>query len=69
MLEAFETFRAELRHVYLSNVFSREGNNTTCASCGAELICRLRQEVDAQNLDRRGRCSACGAENGIVVAR
>jgi pyruvate formate lyase activating enzyme len=69
MLEAFEIFRAELRHVYLSNVFSQEGNNTFCGDCGVELINRMRTEVDSHNLDESGRCAECGAENAIIVAR
>ncbi len=67
MMEAFEIFRAELRHVYLSDVFSQEGNNTFCAECRAEIVNRIHADVDAHNLDARGRCGECGAENGIVV--
>jgi len=51
--------REGLRYVYTGNVHDREGDVTTCPSCGAAVIERDWYEILGSNLDR-GRCGACG---------
>jgi pyruvate formate lyase activating enzyme len=49
-----------LKHVYTGNVHDRSGQSTYCAGCGALLIGRDWFELDRWELDREGRCKACG---------
>lgn len=49
-----------LRHVYVGNVASQEGESTTCHHCGSLLIRRDRYEVSEWNLTDGGACGACG---------
>lgn len=57
---ARELARAEgLKHVYLGNVRTRDGETTRCPSCDAIAIERERYVVVANRLDA-GRCQACG---------
>jgi pyruvate formate lyase activating enzyme len=51
--------REGLRFVYTGNVHDREGDATSCPSCGAAVIERDWYDILAYRLDR-GRC-ACGA--------
>ncbi len=54
---------AGLRHVYAGNARGRVGRfeNTSCHSCGAELILRTGFRVTANRL-ANGRCSECGEQ-------
>ncbi len=51
--------RAGLKHVYTGNVHDREGDTTSCASCGRALIQRDWYELLAYDLDDAGRCPSC----------
>jgi pyruvate formate lyase activating enzyme len=51
--------RAGLRYVYTGNVHDREGDTTTCPSCGTAVIERDWYEILGAKLDR-GTCAACG---------
>ena len=52
--------REGLRYVYTGNVHDREGDTTSCPSCGAAVIVRDWYEILETNL-RSGACGACGA--------
>ncbi|HEY1812160.1 MAG TPA: AmmeMemoRadiSam system radical SAM enzyme [Kofleriaceae bacterium] len=47
-----------LRFVYTGNVHDREGDTTSCASCGAPVIVRDWYQIVESNLDQ-GRCGSC----------
>jgi pyruvate formate lyase activating enzyme len=49
-----------LKHVYTGNVHDREGDVTSCVTCGEAVIERDWYELIAYRLDERGRC-ACGS--------
>jgi pyruvate formate lyase activating enzyme len=51
--------KAGLRYVYTGNVHDRDGDRTTCPSCGTAVIERDWYEILASNL-RGGACGACG---------
>ncbi|HEY5920870.1 MAG TPA: AmmeMemoRadiSam system radical SAM enzyme [Kofleriaceae bacterium] len=51
--------RAGLRYVYTGNVHDREGDTTSCPSCGTAVIERDWYEILGTKLDR-GNCAACG---------
>jgi pyruvate formate lyase activating enzyme len=51
--------KAGLKFVYTGNVHDREGDTTSCPSCGAEVIVRDWYEIRSSNLDR-GACGSCG---------
>jgi pyruvate formate lyase activating enzyme len=51
--------REGLRYVYTGNVHDREGDATSCPSCGEKVIERDWYEILAARLDR-GCCAACG---------
>jgi pyruvate formate lyase activating enzyme len=57
-----------LRHVYTGNVRDRAGSNTLCAACGKVLISRDGYQLLDWNLDRAGRCTACGSPCAGVFA-
>ena len=50
---------AGLRHVYTGNVHDRDGDRTTCPSCGAAVIERDWYELRRWALTGDGRCRAC----------
>ena len=49
-----------LHYVYTGNVDYREGEVTSCASCGASVIERDRYSILRYRLDAHGRCARCG---------
>ena len=62
---AYEIFRQHLHFVYLGNIVSDEGCNTTCRSCGNMLVERRGYAINASGLNG-STCSSCGAENNII---
>ncbi|MDR2379218.1 MAG: AmmeMemoRadiSam system radical SAM enzyme, partial [Bifidobacteriaceae bacterium] len=50
-----------LRHVYLGNVWDREGSTTFCPRCGAALVVRDGYSILRQRLGPDGLCPLCGA--------
>jgi pyruvate formate lyase activating enzyme len=52
--------RTGLRYVYTGNVHDREGDTTTCPSCGTAVIERDWYEILQSKLNK-GSCSSCGA--------
>lgn len=59
---AFEIARAEgLYHVYIGNLLSAKGQDTSCHSCGGLLVERRGYEVLQNKIDS-GRCPACRTE-------
>jgi pyruvate formate lyase activating enzyme len=52
--------RAGLKYVYTGNVHDREGDTTSCPSCGTAVIERDWYQILGSNL-RAGACGACGA--------
>jgi len=51
--------RAGLRYVYTGNVHDREGDRTSCPSCGTAVIERDWYEILSSNLEN-GKCGGCG---------
>jgi len=52
--------KAGLRYVYTGNVHDREGDTTSCHSCGAEVLVRDWYEILDAKLGPGGTCSSCG---------
>ena len=50
-----------LRYVYVGNVHDREGDATSCPSCGRVVIARDWYDILDYRLDARGCCGFCGA--------
>lgn len=62
LVRARELARAEgLKHVYVGNLPTRDGETTFCPGCGAALIRRDRYVILSNRL-RDGRCPDCGRE-------
>jgi len=51
--------KSGLKHVYLGNVITNDGETTFCPKCGKALIKRLRMTIISSNMDGRC-CSFCG---------
>lgn len=51
-----------IRYPYTGNVSDLCGQNTVCHRCGALLIERCWYQLGIWNLDREGRCTACGTK-------
>ena len=64
---AYDAFSKHLDYVYLGNVASRRGADTSCTSCGALLIERRGYSTKPVGLADDATCTRCGAENNIVV--
>ncbi len=58
--------KAGLKFVYLGNLGSHPGENTTCPKCGALVIERTGYQVDLLALDQKGNCKKCGQGLNIV---
>ncbi len=52
--------REGLRHVYTGNVHDRDGDTTSCLSCGAPVLVRDWYEIVETNLGPNGTCRSCG---------
>jgi pyruvate formate lyase activating enzyme len=63
LIEIGERLRGRLPHVYLSNVYSAEANNTLCRSCRAVLVDRLGPRIAVPGLRPDGACRKCGTDN------
>lgn len=64
---AYGIFTKHLDYVYLGNVRSPEGSDTSCTSCGALLIERRGYVTKVVGLTEEGTCAECGAQNNIVM--
>lgn len=51
-----------LEHVYTGNIHDREGDATSCASCGTKVIERDWYRIDRYALTKDGSCPTCGAK-------
>jgi pyruvate formate lyase activating enzyme len=60
LIKLFETASKYLNYVYLGNMISDAGQNTTCPKCGATAAKRTGYTIKLQNLDQKGKCSTCG---------
>jgi pyruvate formate lyase activating enzyme len=58
--------RTGLHYVYTGNVHDRDGDTTSCPSCGAEVLVRDWYEILDAKVGRDGACGACGA---IIAGR
>lgn len=52
--------QAGLRHVYTGNVHDREGDTTSCPSCGEDLIVRDWYAILEDKVGPTGACTTCG---------
>lgn len=52
--------REGLKHVYIGNADTADGETTFCAGCGASLITRQRYVVTENRLTTDGTCPTCG---------
>ena len=64
-----EMFIQKLKYVYIGNAQTEGGADTFCIHCGAAMIRRIGFTPDLSGMASDGRCSACGADNGIIVRR
>ncbi len=59
-----------LHYAYTGNVHDRDGDTTTCPSCGLELVVRDWYRMLEWRLSEEGTCSACGTPiPGVFEAR
>jgi len=49
-----------LKHVYMGNTASDEGQNTYCQVCGKIVTARSGYRIKIMNLDEKGKCLNCG---------
>jgi len=56
----FEVASRYLDNVYLGNIVSVVGQNTSCHKCGKVVIKRTGYKTEHLNIDVEGRCSNCG---------
>jgi pyruvate formate lyase activating enzyme len=56
----FETASKYLDYVYTGNMVSDAGQNTKCPKCGKTVAKRSGYTIKLQNLDQKGKCTACG---------
>lgn len=64
---AWEITSKYLKYVYLGNVYTKEGRDSACSSCGAVLVERLGYSIRVAGLTFDGRCSKCHASNNFVM--
>ncbi|HZQ58769.1 MAG TPA: AmmeMemoRadiSam system radical SAM enzyme [Acidimicrobiales bacterium] len=50
-----------VHHAYTGNVHDRDGQSTSCATCGARVIERDWYQLGEYRLDEAGHCLGCGA--------
>lgn len=67
LLTAYEIGRKYLHFVYMGNVHSDVGNDTTCAHCGTRLIERRGYQTKILSLSPDGKCGNCGGDNNIIL--
>jgi pyruvate formate lyase activating enzyme len=65
LLKAREIAKHSLNYVYLGNLATGEGNDTSCPGCGGRLVERSGYRARVQNLTD-GVCRLCGYATGIV---
>lgn len=64
--KAYSIATMKLRYVYLGNVLTDQGQDTTCPECGRTVISRRGFHVSAANLDD-GKCRRCGHPVAVVL--
>jgi pyruvate formate lyase activating enzyme len=58
----FEIASEKLDYVYLGNIHTGSGQNTTCPECGTTVTIRSVYETETVNLDNEGKCTGCGKQ-------
>jgi pyruvate formate lyase activating enzyme len=61
LVKAREVARRRLDYVYLGNIWTEDGSDTICPSCGRKVIERSAMELEKSHLDGK-RCGYCGRE-------
>jgi pyruvate formate lyase activating enzyme len=56
----FDIASKNLKHVYMGNTSSEEGQNTSCQVCGTLVTTRSGYNTRIINLDEKGKCRSCG---------
>jgi pyruvate formate lyase activating enzyme len=56
----FDIASKNLKHVYMGNTASDEGQNTSCQVCGTVVTTRSGYRTRIMNLDEKGNCLSCG---------
>jgi pyruvate formate lyase activating enzyme len=56
----FEIASKHLKHVYIGNTTSNNGQDTRCTKCGTIVTSRSGYNTRLMNLDSKGNCSKCG---------
>lgn len=57
----YEIAARHLTYVYIGNIISETGHDTKCPGCGKTVTKRAGYNIKLSNLDKKGRCSGCGA--------
>ena len=69
LLHRFYTIAREyLHYVYLGNVSSGKGRDTTCPKCGHLLISRSGYRTKITGLDEMARCDKCREQTPVLIA-
>ncbi len=66
LMGAYETCKQFLQYVYVGNVFTDQGQNTCCPSCGATLVARHGYATETVGIKGR-RCAKCGRNADMVI--
>jgi pyruvate formate lyase activating enzyme len=66
LLQARQIASGKLKHVYIGNVTTDEGNDTLCSACGHRLIQRKGYRVAISGLVG-DRCARCGVQADIKI--
>ena len=58
----FDNASENLDYVYMGNIRSVKGQNTSCNACGTEVTIRAGYNTRLVNLDEDGKCTECGKQ-------
>ena len=58
--------KSGLNYVYMGNVLTTEGQDTTCPKCGEIMVQRTGYHIKKRNLTTENKCGKCGEKIHLV---